>query len=189
MTRNYKEEESRKREKEKQEAWDKEGSEGVVRSREEEREERKRRRKTTDLWHGRGDEERRQKEEDERRAGEERSEERQEVMDGDEEAKEISWKGRRGRGEERRGPSLSADKRQKQMNPIGRRGSSSLLSPRLHELRTHFIEICEIRKAGYRVIYHAATWGHTSSWLHNKSHNWHFFSPDFLTIIFCCCCY
>lgn len=69
------------------------------------------------------------------------------------------------------GPPLSADKRQKWMNPIGWRASSSLLSPRLHELRTHFIEICEIRKAGYRVIDHRATPAHTSSQLHNKSHN------------------
>lgn len=80
------------------------------------------------------------------------------------------------KGEEREGPTLSADKRQKWMNPIGRRASCSLLSPRLRELRTHFIEICEIRKAGYRVIYHRVTPAHTSSQLHNKSHNWHFFS-------------
>lgn len=77
----------------------------------------------------------------------------------------------RSRKEGREGPSPSADKRQKWMNPIGRRDSSSLLSSRLHELRTHFIEICEIRKAGYRVIYHRATPAHTSSQLHNKSHN------------------
>lgn len=95
------------------------------------------------------------------------------------------------RGEEREGPPLSADKRQKWMNPIGRWASSSLLSPRLRELRTHFIEICEIRKAGYRVIYHRATPAHTSSLLHNKSHNWHFFFfflLGFLTII-CCSSY
>lgn len=71
-----------------------------------------------------------------------------------------------GRG--RRAASLSADKRQKWMNPIG---CSSLLSALLRELGTHFIEICEIRKAGYRVIDHRAAPAHTSSQLHNKSHN------------------
>lgn len=81
-------------------------------------------------------------------------------------------------------PPPSADKRQKWMNPIGRRASSSFLSPRLHELRTHFIEICEIRKAGYRVIYHHATPAHISSQLHNKIHNWHFFLGSLTTI--CC---
>lgn len=98
-------------------------------------------------------------------------------------------KGEEGRSakEGREGPPLSADKRQKWMNSIGRRTSSSLLSARLHELRTHFIEICEIRKAGYRVIYHRATLAHTSSQLHNKSHNWHSFF-GLLTII-CCSLY
>lgn len=81
-------------------------------------------------------------------------------------------------------PPPSADKRQKWMNPIGRRASSSFLSPRLHELRTHFIEICEIRKAVYRVIYHHVTPDHISSWLHNKIHNWHFFFGSLTTI--CC---
>ena len=91
------------------------------------------------------------------------------AKESDEEARERRWKKRRRAKEERReGPPLSADKRQKWMNPIGRQASSSLLSPRLHELRTHFIEICEIRKAGYRVIYHWATPAHTSSRLHNK---------------------
>lgn len=131
---------------------------------------RKKRRKTTDLWQEE-DEDRRQK----KRKMKEEQRRRQEVKDGDEEAKEMTWKERREGGERRgEGPPLSADKRQKWMNPIGRWASSSLLSPRLHELRTHFIEICEIRKAVYRVIYHRATPAHTSSRLHNKIHNWHF---------------
>lgn len=119
------------------------------------------------------------KEEDERRA--------------EKETRGKGWR-RGGKGNDLKGeegrrregvPPLSADKRQKWMNPIGWWASCSLLSPRLHELRTHFIEICEIRKAGYRVIYHPATPAHTSSWLHNKIHNWHCFFLSSLTIICC----
>lgn len=140
----------------------------------------------TDLWQDRGNEEKRQKEEDERRAKKE-VKRRLTEKESDEEAKERRGGKGRSAKEGREGPPLSADKRQKWMNSIGRRTSSSLLSARLHELRTHFIEICEIRKAGYRVIYHRATLAHTSSQLHNKSHNWHSFF-GLLTII-CCSLY
>lgn len=58
---------------------------------------------------------------------------RQELKDGSEEVKEMACggedRGREGVREEREAPPLSADKRQKWMNPIGRRASSSLLSP------------------------------------------------------------
>lgn len=77
--------------------------------------------------------------------------------------------GERGRG----GPLISTE-RQKWMNPIGRRASCSLLSPRLGELQTHFIEICEIGEASYRLIYHRPTSAHRSFRLHNKIRNWHF---------------
>lgn len=103
------------------------------------------------------------KEEDERRAKGtkgERCDEAIEIKRSEEEKRE--------RG--RLGPLISSE-RQKWMNPIGRRASCSLLSPRLGELQTHFIEICEIRKARYRLIYHRATPAHRSLRLHNKIYN------------------
>lgn len=103
------------------------------------------------------------KEEDERRAKGtkgERCDEAIEIKRSEEEKRE--------RG--RLGPLISSE-RQKWMNPIGQRASCSLLSPRLGELQTHFIEICEIRKAAYRLIYHRATPAHRSLRLHNKIYN------------------
>lgn len=94
---------------------------------------------------------------------------------------ETRWGGRRERTRERGGPPLSADKRQKWMNPIGRWASSSFLSPRFHELGTHFIEICEIREAARRVIDHCVTPAHTFCRLHNKIHKWHFFGVGIIT--------
>lgn len=95
------------------------------------------------------DEDGRQREEDERRAKETKGEGCDETI---EIKRRKEEKGERGRV----GPLISSE-RQKWMNPIGRRASCSLLSPCLRELQTHFIEICEIRKALYRSIYHRAT--------------------------------
>lgn len=132
------------------------------------------RRKTREAW---------QEEDGDRRgwARDERWRRRQELKDGGQEVKEMACGGEEGR---ERGKEWERRERLPLYQQIRGRNGWILLADEpppasyllwLHELRTHFIEICEIRKGVYRLIDHRPTPDHTSSPLHNKIHNWHFF--------------